>query len=202
MRISMSLAAALRASNPSQPNTVTEIKYNSLNSTARDHGPSTRTKETPAPRLRDEFWHGTGQITGKPPTPSPTQVGPNHRSKPGPVLLDTARATATGLAYPEMTLLGHRRVDRLNSTVPCCSLVLLGEGTQSGSTGYSQQVVAAVVVPVHGNQVARAGRLGERQEAVEAVAFLAEVRLTLAQLIFEPAELGRRARCLQLTDDV
>jgi hypothetical protein len=33
----MSLAAALRASNPSQPNTVTAIRYSSRNSTARDH---------------------------------------------------------------------------------------------------------------------------------------------------------------------
>lgn len=32
----MSLAAALRASNPSQPNTVTQIRYSSRNSTARD----------------------------------------------------------------------------------------------------------------------------------------------------------------------
>jgi hypothetical protein len=33
----MSLAAVLRASNLSQPNTVTEIRYSSRNSTARDH---------------------------------------------------------------------------------------------------------------------------------------------------------------------
>lgn len=57
----MSLTAAPRASNPSQPNTVTEIKYSSLNSTTRDHGPSTGTKETPGHRLCDEFWHGTVQ---------------------------------------------------------------------------------------------------------------------------------------------
>lgn len=38
-QISMSLAAALRASNPSQPNTVAEIKYSSLSGTARDHVP-------------------------------------------------------------------------------------------------------------------------------------------------------------------
>jgi hypothetical protein len=56
----MSLTAALRASNPSQPNTVTEIKYNSLNSTAPDHGPITGTKETPGHCLCDEFWHGAG----------------------------------------------------------------------------------------------------------------------------------------------
>lgn len=37
IRISMSLAAALRASNSSQPNTVTAIRYSSRNSTARDH---------------------------------------------------------------------------------------------------------------------------------------------------------------------
>jgi hypothetical protein len=41
----MSLAAARRASNPGQPNTVTEIKYSSLNSTALDHGQITGTKE-------------------------------------------------------------------------------------------------------------------------------------------------------------
>ena len=35
--ISMSLAAVLRASNLSQPKIVTEIKYSSRNSTARDH---------------------------------------------------------------------------------------------------------------------------------------------------------------------
>jgi hypothetical protein len=58
----MSLAAALRASNPSQPNTVTEIKYNSLNSTALDHGQITGTKETPGHLLCDEFWHGTGLV--------------------------------------------------------------------------------------------------------------------------------------------
>jgi hypothetical protein len=33
----MSLAAVLRASNPSQPNTVTQIRYSSRDSTARDH---------------------------------------------------------------------------------------------------------------------------------------------------------------------
>ena len=33
----MSLAGVLRASNLSQPNTVTEIRYTSQNSTARDH---------------------------------------------------------------------------------------------------------------------------------------------------------------------
>jgi hypothetical protein len=31
------LAAVLQASNPSQPNTVTQIRYSSRNSTARDH---------------------------------------------------------------------------------------------------------------------------------------------------------------------
>ncbi len=34
----MFLAVALRVRDPSQPNTVTEIKYSSLNSTAPDHG--------------------------------------------------------------------------------------------------------------------------------------------------------------------
>ena len=33
----MFLAAVLRVSNPSQPNTVTEIRYSSRNSTVRDH---------------------------------------------------------------------------------------------------------------------------------------------------------------------
>jgi hypothetical protein len=33
----MFLAAVGRASNPSQPNTVTEIRYRSRNSTVRDH---------------------------------------------------------------------------------------------------------------------------------------------------------------------
>ncbi len=56
----MSLAAAPRASNPTQPNTVTEIKYSSLNSTAPDHDTITGTKETPGHHLCDEFWHGTG----------------------------------------------------------------------------------------------------------------------------------------------
>jgi hypothetical protein len=37
IKISMSLAAVLRASNPSQPNTVTQIRYSSRDSTARDH---------------------------------------------------------------------------------------------------------------------------------------------------------------------
>jgi hypothetical protein len=53
----MSWAAALRASNPSQPNTVAELKYSSLSSTARDHGPIAGTKETPGHCLCDEFWH-------------------------------------------------------------------------------------------------------------------------------------------------
>jgi hypothetical protein len=59
--------------------------------------------------------------------------------------------------------------------------------------GYAQQVVAGVVVPLHGDQVTRAGRLGEGQEAVEAVALLAEVGQALAQLVLEPTQLGRRA---------
>ena len=41
----MSLTAAPQASNPTQPNTVTEIKYSRLNSTAPDHGTITGTKE-------------------------------------------------------------------------------------------------------------------------------------------------------------
>jgi hypothetical protein len=69
----MSLTAALRASNLSQPNPVTEIKYNSLNSTARDHGPITGTKETSGHRLCDAFWHGTGAIPASRPTSRPAR---------------------------------------------------------------------------------------------------------------------------------
>ncbi len=49
----------LRASSPSQPNTVTEIRYSSRNSAASDHGLITGTEETPAHHTGDEFWHGT-----------------------------------------------------------------------------------------------------------------------------------------------
>jgi hypothetical protein len=45
IRISTSLAAALRASNLSQSNTLTEIRYTSRNSLACDHGLSVETKE-------------------------------------------------------------------------------------------------------------------------------------------------------------
>jgi hypothetical protein len=38
IRISTSLAAALRVSNLNQPNTTQEIRYSSQNSTVRDHG--------------------------------------------------------------------------------------------------------------------------------------------------------------------
>jgi hypothetical protein len=54
------LAAVLRVSNPSQPNTVTEIRYSTRNSTARDHGLTMGVKETAGHRIGDEFWHGTG----------------------------------------------------------------------------------------------------------------------------------------------
>jgi len=54
------LAAVLRVSNPSQPNTVTEIRYSSRNSTAHDHGLTMGVKETAGHRIGDEFWHGTG----------------------------------------------------------------------------------------------------------------------------------------------
>jgi hypothetical protein len=43
----MSLAAPPRASSLSQPNTVTEIRYNSRNSTAHDHSMITRCSGTP-----------------------------------------------------------------------------------------------------------------------------------------------------------
>src|SRR5437868_4385791 len=47
MRISMSLVAPPRANNLSQLNTVTEIKYSSRNSTARDHSMIPVRVETP-----------------------------------------------------------------------------------------------------------------------------------------------------------
>ena len=51
----MSLAAVLRASNPNQLNTVTQIRYGSRNSTAWDHGLRTGTKETPDQDLCGSF---------------------------------------------------------------------------------------------------------------------------------------------------
>jgi hypothetical protein len=56
----MSLAAVLRVSNLSQPNTVTEIRYSSWNNTSRDHGLTMGIKETAGHHIGDEFWHGTG----------------------------------------------------------------------------------------------------------------------------------------------
>jgi len=64
-RISMSLAAALRASNLSQPNTVTEIRYSSRNSTARDHARSLTINETAGYPTSEEFWHLTGDGAGR-----------------------------------------------------------------------------------------------------------------------------------------
>jgi hypothetical protein len=55
----MSLAAVLRASNPSQPKIVTEIKYSSRNSTACDHVMLHGVSETPSHRMYNEYWHGT-----------------------------------------------------------------------------------------------------------------------------------------------
>ena len=48
------------ASSPSQPNTVTEIRYISRNSTTRDHGVITCTVETPGHGMSDGSWHGAG----------------------------------------------------------------------------------------------------------------------------------------------
>ena len=56
----MSLVAVLRASNRSQPNTVTEIRYGSRNSTVRDHVMITGCNGTPAHQAGNEFRHGTG----------------------------------------------------------------------------------------------------------------------------------------------
>jgi hypothetical protein len=42
------LAAVGRASNPSQPNTVTDARYNSRNTTTRDHGVIAELNENPA----------------------------------------------------------------------------------------------------------------------------------------------------------
>jgi hypothetical protein len=52
-QISTFLAAVLRMSSPSQPNTVTEIRYSSRNSTASDHGLIAGTAETPGQRTGD-----------------------------------------------------------------------------------------------------------------------------------------------------
>jgi hypothetical protein len=60
----VSLAAVLRASNPSQPNTVTAIRYSSRNSTARDHVMITEIQRTPGHHQGNEFWHGTGAPDG------------------------------------------------------------------------------------------------------------------------------------------
>jgi hypothetical protein len=49
------LRSGTRVSSPSQPNTVTESRYSSRNSTARDHGLITGTAETPGHRTHDEF---------------------------------------------------------------------------------------------------------------------------------------------------
>ena len=59
----MFLAAVGQASNPSQPNTVTEIRYRSRNSTARDHIMITEMHETPGHYADNEFWHGTRTYT-------------------------------------------------------------------------------------------------------------------------------------------
>jgi hypothetical protein len=60
-----SLAAALRASNRSQPNTVTEIRYSSPNSTARDHvkplEPKVNPRTTSFGTLHD-FWNPTFEL--------------------------------------------------------------------------------------------------------------------------------------------
>jgi hypothetical protein len=56
----MSLAAVLVASSLSQLSTVTEIRYSSRGSTARDHVMITWSQRTPAHHPCDEFWHATG----------------------------------------------------------------------------------------------------------------------------------------------
>jgi hypothetical protein len=50
----------LRVSNPSQPNTVTQIRYSSRNSTARDPAMITERHETPGHLTCDEFGTRTG----------------------------------------------------------------------------------------------------------------------------------------------
>jgi hypothetical protein len=97
IRISMSLAAVLRASNPSQPNTVTEIKYSSLNSTALDHGPITGTRETPGHRLCDEFWHGTGSQRAGLPHSQPPSYAAQQRPVTQTVLRLHHRGHVTGI---------------------------------------------------------------------------------------------------------
>ena len=62
----MSLAAAARANNLSQLNTVTEIKYSSRNSTARDHSMIAARDEICSSWSCAEFWHGTGFRQGQP----------------------------------------------------------------------------------------------------------------------------------------
>ena len=61
IRISRSLAAALRASSPSQPNTAQEIRYSSRNSPDRDHFVITGSRRNPGQHTCNEFWHATGQ---------------------------------------------------------------------------------------------------------------------------------------------
>jgi hypothetical protein len=60
----MSLAAAARANNRSQLNTVTEIKYSSLSSTIRDHPMIAVKGETPVHGPTQGF--GTVQATSQP----------------------------------------------------------------------------------------------------------------------------------------
>jgi hypothetical protein len=60
----MSLAAALRASNPSQPNTLRAIRYSSRNSTAGDHVMIVWSQgNSRSPLRRMGFWHPAGLIS-------------------------------------------------------------------------------------------------------------------------------------------
>ena len=58
----MSLAAVLRANNPSQPNIVTEIKYSSQNSTACDHVTLTSSELNPSSSCTSSFGTVHGRV--------------------------------------------------------------------------------------------------------------------------------------------
>jgi len=63
-RISTFLAAALRVSSPSQPNSLIVARYSSRNNTAADHAMITwgqRVNGTSAHHSCGECWHTTGQ---------------------------------------------------------------------------------------------------------------------------------------------
>jgi hypothetical protein len=60
-RISTFLAAALRVSSLSQPNSLIVVRYSSRNNTAADHAMITWVNGTSAHHSCGEFWHTTGQ---------------------------------------------------------------------------------------------------------------------------------------------